>query len=71
MKVFKSWFKRKGKHLLDALLLLLFTIVGGTMPLWGGALLVRLSNQWESWSSFCFSENLPFTVLHCLLLFYM
>lgn len=54
MEVVKSWFKHNGKHLLDALFLLLFTIMGSTLPLWGGALLIRLSDQWQSWSTFCF-----------------
>lgn len=39
-------------HWSDALMWLMYTLIGGLLPLWGGAVLIKLSGKWEGLSLF-------------------
>ena len=41
------------QYMKDAFWLLVYTLIGGLLPMWGGIILVRLFGQWRGWGLFC------------------
>lgn len=52
MELIKTIKTSNLRHWGDAFMWLLYALIGGLLPLWGGAILIKLSGKWEGISLF-------------------